>query len=73
MKTMKINYERYGRCFWHEDCQKARQGVMKVMRHEEKRSALECLDCGRSGYYPVGGLGLICVEEIETESGITTD
>jgi RNase P subunit RPR2 len=61
---MKINYERHGRCFWHEDCEKARQGVMKVTRHEAERSVIECLHCGRSGYYPVGGNGPMCVEEI---------
>jgi len=67
---MKINYQLYGRCFWHEDCEKSRQGIMKVIRHEEERSVIGCLNCGRQGYYPVGGIGPMCVEELtETKSG----
>ena len=65
---MKINYELPGRCLWHEDCEKARQGVMKVVRHEEKRSLVECLHCGRQGYYPVGGIGQLDVEELTPPS-----
>lgn len=64
---MKINYELHGRCLWHEDCEKARQGVMKAVSHERERSLVECLNCGRRGYYPVGGVGPLCVEEVTGE------
>lgn len=61
---MKINYELHGRCLWHEDCEKARQGIMGLVRHEEGRSLVKCLHCGRQGYYPVGGVGPLEVEEV---------
>jgi hypothetical protein len=60
---MKINYELYGRCLWHEDCEKTRQGIMGLVRHEEGRSLVKCLHCGRQGWYPVGGVGPLEVEE----------
>ncbi len=62
---MKINYQLCGRCFWHEDCEKTNQGIMKAVKHEENRSIIECLSCGKRGYYPVGRHGLVCAEEVK--------
>lgn len=41
---------------------------MKIVRHEEKATLLECLNCGQKGRYPVGGSGLVCVEEVTTRA-----
>ncbi len=59
---MIISFEPQFRALWHIDCE-PRSGVMRVVHDEETRSLLECLTCKRQGYYPVGGVGQICVEE----------
>lgn len=62
---MQINYERIGRCFWHDDCEKSTQGVMKEVRREPEQTLLECLHCWKHGYYPVGGNGCVITEDVE--------
>ncbi len=62
---MIISFQREGRCLWHIDCEK-RSGVMREVVREDTRSLLECLSCEKRGYYPVGGLGPICVDEVGT-------
>jgi hypothetical protein len=37
---------------------------MKEIKFEEGRTLMECLSCGKKGYYPVGGLGCIEAEEV---------
>lgn len=51
-------------CFWHMDCEKIVSGIMKEITVEETRSVIECLSCGKKGYYPVGGIGSLCCSEI---------
>ena len=64
---MLMNYQLYGRCMWHEDCtvplSGRGQGIMKEVVREEERSLFICLHCGKHGYYPVGGVGVIEVDE----------
>ena len=62
---MRIEYQLYGRCFWHADCEKSRSGVMKEVRLEPDFSVIECLHCGKSGEYPVGGVGEMEVKEVQ--------
>ena len=61
-KRISIHWERG--MFWHNDCEKSRSGIMKAIIVEENRSIIECLHCGKKGYYPVGGAGSLCCEEI---------
>lgn len=58
--TMTIDYELGGR-FWHRDCKKARDGIMRVVSNEEASSTIECMHCGKRGYYPVGSVGSVTV------------
>jgi hypothetical protein len=60
-QTMRISWEAFGNCLWHEDCDKSRSGIMREVSRENARSLLECLHCGRRGFYPVGGVGPVCV------------
>src|SRR5207302_5320644 len=69
---MRISYETRGRCMWHEDCDKSRSGVMREVLREESRTLLECLSCGRRGYYPVGAVGPVCVA-VETAALSTSE
>lgn len=65
IRTMKVNLSRYPTCFWHIDCDKSNHaGILKEVKREEEHSLMECLDCGKLGYYPVGGSGCI---EIDVE------
>jgi hypothetical protein len=66
---MIIDYQRSGKCLWHRDCINHFGGIMKVVNHEADRSLLECLHCGKRGFYPVGGIGEVSVEEVTTEQG----
>jgi len=56
---MLMTYKLYGRCMWHEDCDASftGQGVMKLVERREEHDLMECLHCGRRGYYPVGAVG----------------
>jgi hypothetical protein len=54
--TMTIDYELGGK-FWHRDCKKARDGIMRPVSHEENSSTIECMHCGMRGSYPVGAVG----------------
>jgi hypothetical protein len=63
---MIINYETGPTSFWHDDCEVARgNGIMKEIRREPERTLFKCLHCGKHGYYPVGGRGMVCVDEVE--------
>lgn len=62
-RKMVIHWERG--MFWHMGCEKERTGIMKAVSREETRSVIECLACGKKGYYPVGGAGSVCSPEIE--------
>lgn len=64
-QTMIINFK--NRCLWHSDCENHFGGIMKEIRHEEDKTLMECLHCGKKGYYPKGGIGRICVEIITEE------
>lgn len=59
-ETMRILYERVGRCLWHEDCDKSTCGIMREERRETARTFVRCLHCGRAAYFPVGGTS-VCV------------
>ena len=61
--AMLLSYELIGRCFWHLDCDKSRSGIVREVRREDHRTLVECGHCGRRAYYPVGGLGPLCVPE----------
>ena len=64
---MIINYELHGRSFFHSDCEKGFNhcGIVKPIKNEEDKTLVECQHCGKKGYYPVGGIGRIEVEEVE--------
>ena len=61
---MIINYQRFGRCFWHHDCPENthNSGVMQIEKDEpnSKRTLLKCLHCGQHGPYPYGRSGPVC-------------
>ena len=60
---MIIDYQLYGRCTWHVDCEVGKgNGIMKEIKREENQSLMECLHCGEKGYYPVGSVGCINVK-----------
>jgi hypothetical protein len=61
---MRISYQPQGRCLWHEDCEKSRSGIMRVVSKDTDRSLLECLHCQQRGYYPVGAVGSLCVDVV---------
>lgn len=65
--TMRITYERAGRCLWHEDCDKSRCGIMTEVRREESRTLLRCLHCERQGYFPVGATSACVPVELITD------
>lgn len=54
-----MDIDREGARFWHRNCANHLGGVMKVVKDEPTQSLIQCLHCGKSGYYPVGGLGRI--------------
>ena len=61
---MLMKYELYGRCMWHYNCQEAPSGgVMKQVKWEKEHDLFECLHCGKTGYYPVGAVGCVEVDE----------
>lgn len=60
---LEIMYERGGK-FWHTNCPKSPSGIMAAVAHEPERSLIECMHCGQRGYYPVGGLGVVCAEVV---------
>ena len=61
---MKITYQLQGRCFWHSDCPEGQNnGIMKSIKRETDQDLMECLHCGKKGYYPVGKVGEIEVVE----------
>uniref|UniRef100_A0A6H1ZRB5 Uncharacterized protein n=1 Tax=viral metagenome TaxID=1070528 RepID=A0A6H1ZRB5_9ZZZZ len=62
---MKIFWEREDKALWHIDCVPGRNnGIIKVVEHQEERSLVVCLHCGKRGYYPVGCTGYACSEEV---------
>lgn len=68
---MKITYELYGRSIWHSDCVEGRKnGVMKPIKHEVDRTLMECQHCGARGFYPVGAVGEIEVEQINLTADV---
>lgn len=66
---MLIDYQLYGRCFWHVDCEKDKgRGIMKIVREDQASSLVECLSCGEKGHYPVGGVSQReCREEMPAD------
>ena len=63
---IQMTYQLYGRCMWHSDCEPGNgSGVMKGIKREDDGDVFECLHCGKKGFYPVGGVGCITVDEIE--------
>ena len=63
-QTMIINFDEKNKCLWHSDCDNKYGGVMKELKREEDCTLMECLHCGKQGYYPVGGLGRITVRVV---------
>lgn len=63
---MIINYELYGRAFFHSDCSVSEYGggIVKPIKNEKDATLCECLHCGKKGYYPVGKKGCVKVEEV---------
>lgn len=64
---MLMTYQLHGRCMWHTDCKKSLDGrgdgIMKQIKREREHDLFKCLHCGVMGYYPVGGVGTIEVDE----------
>lgn len=61
--TMRISYERSGRCFWHLNCTAVRHAPpMKIERDntEGKQTLLRCTACDMAGWYPHGSIGEVC-------------
>lgn len=64
---MKITYQILGKCVWHSDCEVGRNnGIMKSIEKKEDKDLMECGHCGKKGYYPVGGVGEMEVEEVQS-------
>lgn len=66
--SIRISYERAGRCFWHLDCANHFGGVMRLELDEPNRSLLRCLHCGAGGWYPLGAVGERCCASDERAS-----
>lgn len=66
----KIEITREGRMFWHTNCaaNRFKSGVMRVVSDEPTRSLIHCQHCGKYGYYPVGGAGRVCSDEVAIHS-----
>jgi hypothetical protein len=61
--TMRISYERAGRCFWHLDCKAQRHTPpMQIERDDTaiKQTLLRCTACNLAGWYPHGSVGEVC-------------
>lgn len=73
---MVIDYDLGGK-FWHTDCESRFGGIMIPVENEESRSLIRCLQCGKEGYYPVGAVGNLCVNEttesLAREAGFVPD
>ena len=62
---MIIDYELQGRSFFHSDCDKIHGGgIVKPIKDEEGKTLCECVHCSKKGYYPVGKIGAVKVEEV---------
>lgn len=62
---MKISYEPYPKGIWHSDCTfDNRSCPMKEVEREATRTLMECVGCGKRGYYTVGGVGCVNVEDV---------
>jgi len=52
---------------WHEDCgvpfSGRGQGVMTQVKCEKEHDLFKCLHCGKFGYYPVGSVGCVEVDD----------
>lgn len=68
-KTMRITYERVGRCLWHEGCEKSACGILTEERREEGRTLVRCLHCGQRGYLPVGATSVCVPVESQSDAG----
>lgn len=55
-EKMRIEWERPGGSLWHADCDATRSGVIKELSREPGRTLMQCLNCGRQAYFPVGGV-----------------
>jgi RNase P subunit RPR2 len=62
---MIINFKPHGKGLWHSDCTNHFGGIMKELKDEGDRTLMECLHCGKKGYYPHGRVGRVEVEEAE--------
>lgn len=67
-ETMRITYERVGRCLWHEDCDKSTCGIMREERRDAERTLVRCLHCGRAGYLPVGAASVCAPVESQSDA-----
>lgn len=68
-EKMRISFEPHHKAMWHTDCANHLGGVMEVVQHEDGRSLLKCLHCGKQGYYPNGSVGEVCVDVVEAATG----
>ncbi len=65
---MKITYQLEGRCIWHSDCIPGRNnGIMQSIMREPDKDLMECQHCRKRGYYPVGSVGEVQVDEVSKD------
>ena len=53
---------------WHSDCTTRGSGIMVPLVKEQDRTLFKCLMCDKQGYYPHGGRGTWCTEEVHNAS-----
>ena len=62
---MNISFQSFPNGLWHKDCDfQNRSSPMLEVSREESRTLLECAACGKRGYFPVGGVGCVKVDEV---------
>jgi hypothetical protein len=61
---MIINFQPHGKGLWHSDCINHFGGIMKELTDDGSKTLMECLSCGKRGYYPHGVSGRVHVPEI---------
>ncbi len=62
---MLINFSFKTKILWHSDCIAGKHSSPMVeVSRQEGQSLLECVACGKRGYYPHGKSGRIEVDEV---------
>ena len=60
---MIINFVKETHTLWHSDCDAEHAPPMQEISAEEKRTLLECTNCGAQGFYPHGRSGKINADQ----------